>query len=248
MKKQVIAGITALVMVVLLIITGIYYTAAMSDRATYKRQTQALIVETFADLKKTESGGSPEKNLSAFKQLKKDAADSAEKLKSRPAPGGGQELKANAVQVTDLADSIADRGILLFTYITNVDKVIESWEEEIKTAGSISDPVARLQGFQSVTATTTAELKDLKPPASLISFHLQITDLMATMSARLGEMVVAANAKDAAKLAALSTDWDRLSTQFNTLSAPDNQEISDNIMPPADRRKLKQLSNKIDES
>lgn len=245
MKKWVIAGISALVVFILIGVFSVYYIIGVANRATYKRQTQELVVETFSALKKTKSGG-PGQSLAAFEQLKEDSIDAAEQLDGRPAPSGAEALKTDAVQVVDIAADIADRGIVMFNYILKVDKIVNRWGAELKSVESLSDPVAKLQKIQTITDEAGAELAGLKPPTSLVPFHLELTELLGTMTTKLGDMIAAANAKDAAKLEASSKEWATLSTRIGTLSSTIGGDVADDIMPPSDQRKLDRLADKID--
>ena len=247
MKKWIVVGAIISACVVMFGGLSIYFVVRMANKATYKRQTQKLVVETFGALKQTRSGG-PQQSLNAFEQLKQDTADAADELQNRPAPSGAEELKINAVQLIDVASGIADRGILFFTYIVKTDSIVKTWSAGIKKASASSDPIAKLKEFQSATTAAADSLKKLDPPGHLVSFHLQLTGVLDDMSAKLGEMVDAANAKDTARLQAISNDWDRLSTQFGDLSGSIGDRIADDIMTPEDRRKMERLARKIDNS
>jgi len=245
MKKWIIIAISTLVAFVLLGVVSIFFIVGVANRAAYKRETQTLVVDTFAALRKTKSGG-PAKSLAVFEQLKEDSGNAADQLESQPAPRGAEELKTDAIQVIDLAADIADRGILMFTYVDKVDKIISRWSDEIKSANSQSDPIAKLQKDQTATDKAGTELKGLRPPGSLVSFHLELTELLATMTTKLGDMAAAANAKDAAKLKTLSSEWETLATRIDKLSSTIGSDLADDIMPPGDQRKLERLATKID--
>lgn len=153
-----------------------------------------------------------------------------------------EQLKEDSIDAAD----IADRGIVMFSYIVKVDKIIDRWNTELTSVESLTEPVAKLRKIQTITDEAGTELAGLKPPTSLVPFRLELTELLGTMTTKLGEMVAAANAKDAAKLEALSKEWETLATSVGKLSSTVGGDVADDIMPPSDQRKLNRLADKID--
>jgi len=245
MKKWIVIVVGALTVFMVIGIVSIYYIVGVANRATYKRQTQTLVVETFDALQLAKSGNTSQ-GLAAFKKLNENSEDAADKLADRPAPSGAEELKSDAVQVIDLASDIADRGILMYAYIDKVDGTIRDWSDEISSAETSGDPIAKLEKFKTATANVDGKLKGLKPPSSLVAFHLELTELLREMTSKLGEMVVAAKAGDATKLQALSDEWDKLSGRVDNLTNTVGQNVADDIISPSEKRKLDRLTKEID--